>query len=51
MTFRALPGYQLPPRAVATPAPWLSASGLACNVVAPAFLACFMIGSTVPAKR
>jgi hypothetical protein len=49
-TFRTLLGYQLPPRAVATPRS-LRALAICCNVVAPAFFTCFMIGSTVPAKR
>jgi hypothetical protein len=49
-TLRTLLGYQLPPRAVATPRE-LRASAICCSVVAPAFFTCFMIGSTVPAKR
>src|SRR5882724_936294 len=45
-TFRTLLGYQLPPRAVATPRS-LRASAICCSVVAPALRTCFMIGSTV----
>jgi hypothetical protein len=45
-TLRTLLGYQLPPRAVATPRE-LRESAICCSVVAPAFFTCFKFGSTV----
>src|SRR5450432_3381654 len=49
-TLRTLLGYQLPPRAVATPRV-LRASAMARSVVAPDFCACLTIGRMLPAKR